>query len=258
MSKSYYIKDIHNYEMCPARYMFERKRRKGAAYTKFEVFQLLFKTYFRMMALERNNTSKMHHLVQEYKHVLFPNGENLSSEVMVAYSIKCFEKLYYDIVAQGTYFLPDTFLVEFEDWDIAMPCDLIYTGFTERNHHAWEITFVYLVPNDRWNTIDLANRFEIFLTQHYIAPQLKKTKDTRTSIIFLNYENGKQCKIGSGNMGSTAGFKSRLRNVLTGMSDKTYGKRPVNALCSACPHIEACNPFHKYKLQEVVAITDIK
>ena len=241
-----YAHRLAGYEFCPARYRLEYRSKKNPC-TKFEVIQLLFAQFFRTMQYERMNVVKMESLVDQYRSILHPKGESISSSVSVAYYIKCFEKLYYDIKKEGEYFIPDVFIEEFEGYAVKVCTDLIFTDKVkpeENSMHTYRprINFVYLVSNEYWDEVSLSNRLEVYLSRSFIFPKLKKDGNTQWKVIFLNAENGKSFEIRSDSSTQFAGDKSRLRKIIKGIEARDFMRTPVGALCAVCPCYNSCSP----------------
>ncbi len=181
--------------------------------------------------------------VERYKYLLFPEGDVISSRVMVAYLIKCFEAIRLNIQFDRSIHIPNTYVLQFEDYSLKLTTDLI---FIDTNQSKKRINFCYLIPNDQWDNISLSNRFEAGVTKMLLVPKMDLRGKVTQRNIYINPEKGmlfEQPLTG----GAFTGTMNRLRKVCSDIINRSFMRRPCAALCQHCPVIDRCKPRGKSK-----------
>lgn len=189
----------------------------------------------------------MNTFVDQYEEWLFPKGRTLSSEVMLAYQQKVFERLVHSISDDAELDSPGLLSVDYnEQYVYNVHIDMSYVvrnkdGNWNKNIYG----FVILVPEENWNPIDLSNRFERALIARYIYPEVRgdNTKDSSYEIVYFNPKSGKSYTIpGLNDYKGLQADLNRMVYMSDKIMDKDFTKRPVDALCKKCPVKAKCLP----------------
>ena len=190
---------------------------------------------------------KVNNFITRYHSYLFPDGETLSSHLMIAYLHKVFDKLIFDIGEDAEFDIPGDLVIKHTDTlSYKMYIDLIYIKKQKGSWDTDKIGYVILVPPCNWNIYDLSNRFENVLISRYVSLQTRPN-DSNCSfeITYLNPKAAKKYTISGKNLYQR--YKPDIRRIETlsqAIINKDFGRRPDGCKCPSCPVLEKCNPMN--------------
>ena len=204
----------------------------------------------------------MSRFVDKYQSHLFPQGRSLSSEVVLAYQQKIFDKFLKSISSEASFEYPGMIKVDYNDrYSMHLNIDMSYVVKDTDDVTRTIYGFVILVPEDNWNPIDLSNRFERPLIARHLYPKLKEENDTFSSyeIVYFNPKNGKSYTVkGIHDYKGLNADLNRMEYTCDRIVAKDFTKRPVHQLCKACNVLDKCMPRDYGKGAETVLADPLK
>ena len=242
------------YEYCPARYLLERPKSSRKVTNRFQALRMVFKVYFKSLYSQTegiNNYTATSNIINKYSDVLFGNSRSTTTEVMLAFSLKSFQKITLLMDKANAFYTPATMKFPLEGFgkhsQIRISPDLIFMNYEVFGRDSIclpVVNFVFLVDNVYWDEVSISNRLEDYLVYKYIWPYMKKvSEDSRYNILYFNPDSGQVLNSNyvNKNQKSTA-YKHRFNECVDGILKGKFRRRTVGALCSNCPVYSTCNP----------------
>jgi len=227
------------------------QRKAGAGQelkTEFDVKRRMFREFFKINELSRKRMDRVHRLVIEYSHLLFHKNDLKNRELLVAYMLKTFEKMLYNM-GNAAHETPPPFVFAVTNRvNVRVAVDCIFfkrekAKVKGKTQYFNKTVFCYLIPHESWTLEDLSNRFENYITAKHLWPAIRDGSG-KYEIMYYCPDTGKEYTIEGAKLSKCKWSidKARLVNACERIEQKQFMRQPIGVKCKICPVKDTCEP----------------